>query len=211
MRNQECVLLRQAVLAGVAAVMMMTVSCAPALPSAPKENTRPPMVTPSPTRDTGTATPTVPEPAAATKIPSTCDELLSPRTVQSYDNRLELHSTGHDAESTLAELLGPVTMATLLGGEQQLHCAWGITQTDAFAYLSAAVVSEKAKTELVAALRDSVYVEEGPASAEAVFSQPQSANHHRSDLIIIDGDLLIVLTHSISGSFAWDAYATIQG
>ncbi|WP_017794044.1 hypothetical protein [Leucobacter salsicius] len=160
-----------------------------------------------------TETPEVPaEPAEesmSTVFPATCEELLPLVTAQTYDPRLEAHP-GVDAEAQLAGMIGPMTMATLRGGEQQLYCNWGITGTGALAYLGAAVIDEAAKTELVAALRDSVYEEVAADGAEARFTQGQSAEHQYTDRIIIDGDVLIAVSHTITGDFAQDAWAGIR-
>ncbi|MHA3724904.1 hypothetical protein ACXR2T_13620 [Leucobacter sp. HY1910] len=149
------------------------------------------------------------EEPATTAIPSTCEELLPLATVQTYDPRLEAHP-GVDAETQLAGMIGPKTMATLRAGGQQLYCDWGITGTGALAYLGAAVVNEAAKAELVTALRDSVYEEVAAEGAEARFTQGQSAEHQYTDRIIIDGDVLIAVSHTITGDFAQDAWAGIR-
>ncbi|WP_440312782.1 hypothetical protein [Leucobacter chromiireducens] len=149
------------------------------------------------------------EQPASTSIPETCEELLPLAKVRTYDDRLEAHP-GVDAETQLSGLIGPMTMATLQSGEQQIYCNWGITGTDAFAYLGASVIDETAKAELVAALRDSVYEEVLADGAEARFVQAPSAEHRYTDQIIVEGDLLIAVSHTITGNFAQDAWAGIR-
>ncbi|QYM75598.1 hypothetical protein [Leucobacter luti] len=157
-----------------------------------------------------------PEPAeepttqpAATTIPETCEQLLPLATVQTYDPRLEAHP-GVDAETQLSGMIGPKTMGTLQAGERQLYCNWGTTGTGALSYLGAAIINDSAKAELVAALRDSVYEEVPADGAEAQFTQGQSYEHQHTDRIILDGDLLIAVSHTITGDFAQDAWARIR-
>lgn len=161
--------------------------------------------TPEPADDSGAEPVEVREPT----VPATCEEILPIERVRGYDNRLESHSDG--AEAQLAEMLGPVTMGTLRGGEQQTYCGWGIPNSGAIAYLAVAVIDDEAKATLLAALRDSVYEEVAPvAGAEATFAQGQSAEHRYTDSIVIGGDLLVVASHTVSGEFARDAFARLQ-
>lgn len=147
-----------------------------------------------------------------TAVPTNCDQILPLATVQTYDSRLEQIPEGAEAEAKLASLLGPVTMSTLQGGEQQIYCGWGIIHSDAIAYLGVAVIDEPAKAHLLAALRDSVYEEVAPVDgAEARFVQGQSETHRYEDEIVIGEDLLVAVGHTISGDFAQDAFAGLRG
>lgn len=147
---------------------------------------------------------------AGTPVPVGCNAILPLEIVHDSSEQLQLHMEGVPAEEKLASLLGPVTMATIRAGVEPQYCGWGIDRSDAIAYMGVALIDEASKAELLAALRDSVYVEVDADGAEAAFQQSQSPEHRYVDAIVIDGDLLIAVTHTISGDFARDAWKTVQ-
>ncbi|KAM9872699.1 hypothetical protein [Leucobacter aridicollis] len=195
--------------ASIALVALAATVIGCAVEPEPQETPRPPV-----TREATEAPESSTEPVervaeVATVIPQDCETLLPIATVQTYDSRLTAHP-GVDSEGQLMGILGPMTGAALQSGQQQIYCNWGITGSGALAYLGAAVINEATKSELVAALRDSVYEEIEPAGAEARFTQGQSYEHQITDDIIVDRDLLIAVSHTISGDFAQDAWAGIR-
>ncbi|UOR03250.1 hypothetical protein MUN77_08195 [Leucobacter allii] len=180
--------------------------CAPEAPMTPQTTHR---ETSAPTATTATTTPE-PIERQATQIPTACDAILPLNIVHGYDARLVPGQEGADVEATLSDLLGPTTMGALRAGSSHMFCSWGIPQSDAMAFLGVATIDDQAKTELLATLRQSVYVEVDAGGAEAVFQQGQSFDHRYTDDIVIDGDLLVAVAHTISGDFARDACTTVQ-
>lgn len=172
---------------------------------------------PSAAEETQTPTPvqtSEPSEAAAPiteiSIPQECNSLVPPSTLQGYHSSLQYFDSGPVAEARLQELLGPRTMDALKSGEQTVYCGWGIPQSGAIAYLGATVIEESTKNELIESLRNSVYVEAEAKGVEARFIQTPRADHQYSDHIIIDGDLLIAVAHTIEGNFADDAFQAIR-
>lgn len=147
----------------------------------------------------------------ATRLPDSCLELLPALVLQAIEPRLEMFDTSADVVIQRMQIeTGPLTMATLLGGEQQLYCSFGIRQTDGGGNIGVAIISEQKKTELLDALRSSVYEEVAPGNADAAFVQRASADHRYTEEILIDADVLIAVPHTIGGDFAWDALTEIQ-
>lgn len=72
-------------------------------------------------------------------------------------------------------------------------------------------MTDDSKSALLTALRDSVYTELPDAESELVFTQGQSSAHKYTDRIIMDGDLLVAVSHTIAGDFAQDALTRIRG
>lgn len=151
------------------------------------------------------------EAPVATMLPTSCAEVLPDSALKRAEPRIELFDTAGELVVERLEFeVGPLTMATLLGGEQQLYCAFGIRQTDGGGNLGIAVITEQAKAELLEALRSSVYLSVDPRAAEFAFFQGPSADHRYSEEVLIDGDVLIVVPHTVGGDFAWDALSSIQ-
>ncbi|MFC5337888.1 hypothetical protein [Leucobacter denitrificans] len=152
-----------------------------------------------------------PEQLATTQLPNSCVALLPASVLQRADPRIEMFDTSDEVIVEQMRLqVGPLTMATLHGGDQQLYCSFGIRQTDGGGSIGVAVIDELAKSELLDALRSSVYVEVDLRDAEAAFFQGASADHPYTEDIVIDGDVLIAVPHTVGGDFAWDALATIR-
>lgn len=151
------------------------------------------------------------DPAAATRLPDSCSELLPASVLQASEPRIEMFDTS--AEIVIGRMqidTGPLTMSTLLSGEQQLYCSFGIRQTDGGGSIGVAVIPEQKKVELLEALRASVYEEVAPGNAEAAFFQGANADHRYTEEILFDGDVLIAVPRTIGGNFAWDALTVIQ-
>ncbi|QIK63350.1 hypothetical protein G7068_09165 [Leucobacter viscericola] len=145
------------------------------------------------------------------EIPEDCDELIPISVIQSFDPRLELHTHSEEAEAQFAVLLGPKTMAALTSGRESIYCGWGISHTDAFGYVGAAVISDSVKKDLLHSLRDSVYVErEATTNAEAIFVRSQSVEHQYMSEVDFDGNLLVASAYSISGDFAKAALESLR-
>lgn len=172
--------------------------------------------TPAPATPTETKTPTPqpepdPTPSGATRLPATCAELLPAEVLRQADPRNGM--LDFSREKTLERMrqeVGPLTMATLFDGEQQLYCSFGVPNSDAMGNIGVAVISEQAKTELISALRSSVYEEVEARDAEAAFSQGRSPDHLHTEDILIDGDVLIAFPHTIGEGFAESALAAIR-
>lgn len=150
-------------------------------------------------------------PVPSASIPSNCEEILPAEVVEGYHPNLRFTSTGEEAKARLGSLLGPATVSALSGGEGQVYCGWGISNSDAIAYLGATIISDETRAALLSALRDSVYTELADPEAELVFAQGQSSEHRYTDRIVMDGNLLLAVSHTISGGFAQDAFTRIQG
>lgn len=203
----------------IAALTLALAGCAPEADPAPsavapvKELplTEPVEQDPAPVKEELAETPANDNVAVTTSVPTTCDALLDPNTVRSYDNRLVSSASGAGAEEKLASLLGPATMSTLQNGSQQIYCGWGINQTGAIAYAGVATIAEEHKATLIAALRDSIYEEIDANGADARFRQGMTGSHQYNDHIIFDGDLLIAASNTISGQWSQDIHATITG
>ncbi|MFC4224349.1 hypothetical protein [Lysinibacter cavernae] len=152
--------------------------------------------------------------AAAVKIPATCDELISPETVETADPRIQSY---HPGSQELAEtMLGPKTVAALVGGSQTMYCGWGIEGTDALAAVAISVLDDTVRDDLVAALSDSIYSDVTAeyatkgVTADAVFGHGYSSERHNMGVIIVDGPVLIATAHTVEGDFAVYALDSVR-
>ncbi|QIM19564.1 hypothetical protein G7066_15055 [Leucobacter coleopterorum] len=144
----------------------------------------------------------------------TCDELIAPATVQSFNSSLEPFHVSD--RSNINELLGPKTLAALDSGEGTIFCNWGIRSTDAVAYVAVTQLEETTKRNLVTALSDSAYIDATDSYAaeelptEAVFRRGQSNEHRYLAEIGFDGPVLIAAVGTLSGDFASAAHKTMK-
>lgn len=166
---------------------------------------------PTPIQPTEAPTPSAPTAEMPWRVPESCEELIPMAAIQSINSELELYTQGEQAEAQIVEMLGAKTMEALMSGQKSIYCGWGISNSDAFAVGAAATISDSVKKDLLEALRDSVYTESSSASgAEAVFTRLPSSEHKHTSDVILDGNFLIAVSHSISGDFAQIAYRNLQ-
>lgn len=145
----------------------------------------------------------------ATVIPTTCDEILSGDNLAAVSDTLVAADPG-DPELRLEGLLGPMSWSALSGSDAVLMCGWGIPHSDAVAAVGIGVIDSVTKADLVAALRDSAYVETAVPGADFSFEQSQSQQHQWVDEIVFDGEVLIATVHTISGDFTAHAHQRVR-
>lgn len=143
-------------------------------------------------------------------MPATCADLVPDAELVAIHEKLELSEESSSAVAYIDELLGPKTFAALQDGDQSIYCLWGITGSDALASFGAAIIEGSAKRDLLAALRSSVFEELSNGQVEAQFIRPISEDHRYTEEVLIDGDVLIAVGHTIGGNFADLALSSIR-
>ncbi|MFA7498608.1 MAG: hypothetical protein WCY76_07940 [Leucobacter sp.] len=144
-------------------------------------------------------------------MPSSCDDLIAPEQIAGIEPQLRSWTEVEvNAQEQLQELLGPKAYATLQAGSNQMYCSWGIPQSDGFSYVGVAVIDEVARSELIAALSDSLYTEVSVAGAAVAFQRGQAVDHRYTADIAFTGDVQIAVVHSVAGDFVGKAIASVN-
>ena len=156
----------------------------------------------------GASPATDPEPA---KLPNTCAGLY----------QSESTTAGHQSFDDLAQdwavtLFGPKTYEAVTSGDPQLICGWGLPNSDAIAVVAVSVISDREKSELVAALEGSEYEDVSKPyakvglSTDLAYERPPTKDMQYVSTVLIDGSVLIAVSQTTAGDFAPAALRTIQ-
>ncbi len=138
------------------------------------------------------------------KLPSTCEQLISPSLISGFDQYLT-PGTASDAAHWANSFLGPRTLDAIAGADRQLTCFWGIPNSDALASVSVAVLSEQTAADLLSDFRTSVYTDispEFPKEGVTAFHRGASSDHMHTVTVVFDGTTLVAAGHTIGGDFA---------
>lgn len=154
--------------------------------------------------------PVVEETAVEFVLPSNCAGVLPLSLGASFDSRIEVSDATSTSIPYLESFLGPRTWETLQRSDDAVYCAGGIPQSDGVFALGAAVISASDKSDLLAALRDSVFQEQQDTEAEAWFIRDRVAGHPYLEQVIFDGDLLIAVGQTVGGDFGQLALSSIR-
>lgn len=156
--------------------------------------------------------PSPPVEPATVRLPTDCDALIPAAALapglQQYPNLVP---------GWAITMFGPKTHEVVLAGDSLLMCGWGLPQSDAIAVVAVSIVSEPAKSALIASLKGSIYEDASGfykdlgVDPEVAYKRPPAQDLQYVSTVLIDGLVVVAASQTINGEFAGEALRTIQG